>query len=265
MNRDQWQQVIDSDYQLPEGVSLHEATRELLDFLSSTDGFLRDTVGYFTLSAWIERGMYPEAELQSLLSWTQDNLRLGLGTSGHDSVFLRSFSVLILSEIIGFDGENPVLPEAERHAALERTLEYLAEECDLRGYVPEKGWAHAIAHGADALMVFAAHPHSTPTQILAVLDSIQDLVLMEHVYLYSEEKRLARAAHAALARLGTENIHLWLEHTLDRVQPDWYASPEQAAARLNLQGFLNALVLISKETEQHPLQEAVQEALLQLR
>ena len=33
---------------------------------------------------------------------------------------------------------------------------WLLRERDLRGFVPGKGWAHAVAHGADALGALAA-------------------------------------------------------------------------------------------------------------
>ena len=33
----------------------------------------------------------------------------------------------------------------------DRLATWLLRERDLRGFVPGKGWAHAVAHGADAL------------------------------------------------------------------------------------------------------------------
>lgn len=264
MNQDQWQHVIDHDYQLPEGISLHEATRELLDFLSSTDPFLRDTVGYFTLAAWIERGLYAPAELSGLLAWAGENLRLGLGTSGHDSVFLRSFSVLILSEVVAFDARQPELSNAELNTAFEKTLQYLAGECDLRGYVPEKGWAHAVAHGADALMAFADHPETTPAQLEQILESVLDLAGMAQVYLYNEEKRLARAAYSAITRMDHFVVVHRMGAQLALVPEQWFMSPESAASRLNLRGFFSDLLLIGTENHQEQVQARAREGLLLL-
>ena len=39
---------------------------------------------------------------------------------------------------------------------------WLLRERDLRGFVPGKGWAHAVAHGADALGTLARSPHVGP-------------------------------------------------------------------------------------------------------
>ena len=41
-------------------------------------------------------------------------------------------------------------------------MSWLVRERDLRGYVPGKGWAHAMAHGADAIGVLAQSPHGRP-------------------------------------------------------------------------------------------------------
>ncbi|GEM45276.1 DUF2785 domain-containing protein [Deinococcus cellulosilyticus] len=264
MNRDQWQHVIDQDHQLPHGISLQEATRELLGFLSSTDPFLRDTVGYFTLSAWIERELYSPAELSNMLTWAGENLRLGLGTSGHDSVFLRSFSALILSEVVALDARKPFLNEAERNAAFEKTLHYLSEECDLRGYLPEKGWAHAVAHGADALMAFADHPLTLPEQLEQILETVLDLAAMDQVYLYNEEKRLARAAFSAITRMDDFVVEHRMGAQLSLVPEQWFMSPEWAASRLNLRGFFSALLLIGTENHQEQVQAWAREGLLLL-
>ena len=41
----------------------------------------------------------------------------------------------------------------------DRLATWLLRERDLRGFVPGKGWAHAVAHGADAFGALARSPH----------------------------------------------------------------------------------------------------------
>ena len=41
----------------------------------------------------------------------------------------------------------------------DRIATWYVRERDLRGFVPGKGWAHAVAHGADALGALGRLPH----------------------------------------------------------------------------------------------------------
>ena len=54
---------------------------------------------------------------------------------------------------------------------------YLRER-DTRGYVPSKGWAHAVAHGADALGVLARSPHFAANELTVLLDVVADRLLL---------------------------------------------------------------------------------------
>ena len=53
---------------------------------------------------------------------------------------------------------------------------YLRER-DTRGYVPGKGWAHAVAHGADAIGVLADSPHLAAAELTVLLDVLADRLL----------------------------------------------------------------------------------------
>ena len=76
-----------------------------------------------------------------------------------DSVFRRSFSALVLGECIARDNERPLVAGGKVLEWGDRLATWLLRERDLRGFVPGKGWAHAVAHGADALGTLARSPH----------------------------------------------------------------------------------------------------------
>src|SRR6266540_4169251 len=84
-----------------------------------------------------------------------DNLHIGLGERDTDSVFLRSYSTLVLMEVVAYDNAHPFLGQGEAAGLLDQVLEYLRKERDLRSWVEGPGWAHAVAHTADLLMMLA--------------------------------------------------------------------------------------------------------------
>ena len=105
-------------------------------------------------------------------------LGVGLGERDTDSVFRRSFSALILGECIGRDNDRPLVAGGKVLEWGDRVATWLLRERDLRGFVPGKGWAHAVAHGADALGTLARSPHVGTAELTVILDVIADRLLL---------------------------------------------------------------------------------------
>src|SRR4029453_1426853 len=98
---------------------------------------------------WIYRDQkLSPAQLREPMAEWIGNLKRGLGEQGTDSVLLRSFSALELSLLAAYDLKTPFLSQEEYDALLAAALDYLADERDVRGYDPEKGWMHSVAHTA---------------------------------------------------------------------------------------------------------------------
>ena len=78
----------------------------------------------------------------------------------------------------------------------------LLREQDLRGFVPGKGWAHAVAHGADALGTLAQSPHVGANELTVILDVIGDRLLLpvDQLFGNGEPDRLAAATMQVLRR-----------------------------------------------------------------
>src|SRR6266545_2648413 len=110
---------------LPQGEWVRELTPELLSWLGSSDAELRDEFAYPILTAWIERGQYGPDELRDIAGQMLANLGKGLGESGTDSVFLRSFSALILMEVVARDNAEPFLDGREVRDLLGGSLNVL--------------------------------------------------------------------------------------------------------------------------------------------
>jgi hypothetical protein len=175
-------------------------------------------------------------------------------------VYLRTYSVLILMEIVAFDNANPFLDQADLDGFLEAALGYLLRERDLRSWVPGPGWANAVGHTADLLMMLARSPHLGVTELQRILDAIADRLLTPApvVFVHHEDERLAYATLNVLRRNLIDRT--WLVAWLDRFtaapgQESWrsaYASEAESAARANVTAFLRSLYFQLILTESPP-------------
>jgi hypothetical protein len=199
---------------IPEGQTLVGLTARLLPLLGSPDAHLRDELALELLWGWILSGMYSAVELQQIARQLRSNLREGVGQDGDDSVYLRSFSVLLLSVIVRADNKENVLPADEVKQTLQAVLDYFGAELDWRGREPECGWIHAVAHAADCFLALAGSRHLQAEDLLQMLQVMQARLLRpsSHVLLAEEDERLARAVRGIVARglLSQQNLSDWL-------------------------------------------------------
>src|SRR6185436_18900045 len=129
------------------------------------------------------------------------NLQDGLGTSGDDRVFKRSFSALCLSLVAASDRTAPFLEQAEFHRFFDRILEYFEKEADLRGFDAQRGWMHTVAHTADVLKFLGRNPKLPPDRPARVLDAVtRKLGAAGAVFAWGEADRVALALHAFARR-----------------------------------------------------------------
>ena len=103
MDKPFWIAIKEHDFELPAGHSLQALTEELFDYLGSTDPELRDTIGLEAFYHWLDQGLYTPAEVRALIPRLSANLNQGVGETGSDSVFRRSFSALWLALIVEQD------------------------------------------------------------------------------------------------------------------------------------------------------------------
>jgi hypothetical protein len=208
-----WEQVVADGLKVPQDRSLVEMTEDLTRMLGDPDPDVRDGIAFPTMATWIDEGVYDDL-LVGLGDGMCHGLDIGLGEVGTDTVFRRSFSALILTECIdrttraALGGPNVVLRWGDR------IMSWYARERDLRGFVPGKGWAHAIAHGADALGALARSPVLGRLELTVILDVIADRLLMptDAFFVCGEGDRLAFATMHLLRRdvLGMEVLEPWV-------------------------------------------------------
>ncbi|MEM7331295.1 MAG: DUF2785 domain-containing protein [Chloroflexota bacterium] len=219
---------------------------EMVNHLGAADSYLRDDLIYAAFGMWIlEYDLIEQDLLRELLHTVLSEQQMfhGVGEQNTNSVFRRSFSVLLLPLILINHRANPFLPVADVYKIKEQLLRYLQEEKDLRGFVEGMGWAHAIAHAADALDDLAQCSEITKDDLLDLLEGIRMVVCTYATgYASLEDERLVTAAVAVFQRklLSDEEIAAWLtgfSQTVLSVD----TMPEKLLIRANVKNFLQSL------------------------
>jgi len=197
-----WKQIADNKYAVPAGSDLPQLTAELTEMLASPDPELRDDIGYSTLAAWIYQTRVLEGEtLGTLVTTLLGNLIAGIGETGTDRIFRRSFSALTLGAVVARDNAAPVLSAVEFHRIERAAFAYLRDERDLRGYDAERGWMHSAAHTADLLKFIARSRFLAADGQTRLLDAIREkLQTAPTVFTHGEDERFARAVLSIVNR-----------------------------------------------------------------
>ena len=225
-----------------------ELAVELLSCLSSPDAELRDRIGYELYTYWLRSEKLNDDTRRMLLVELTEVMAVPPRTIPDDSTFGRSFSALVLSEIMRSDTNRKFMTPEERQTLLTQAIQSLTVENDYRGLDAELGWVHPVAHLSDLLWRFALHPETTATQAETILDGIRTTVAPVAVfYNYNESDRLARVVTTMLQRniIAPDKVARWLRSfetpsSMERWS-DAFTSPQGMAEMHNTKLFLRAL------------------------
>ncbi|GAA1791848.1 DUF2785 domain-containing protein [Nocardioides hankookensis] len=247
MSGSYWRNVHAEGLAVPSDRPLHELTAELTRMLGDPDPALRDGTAYPALMTWIERGVYDDL-LAGLGDGMAAGLLVGIGERDTDTVFRRSFSALVLGECIARDNQRPLLPGGKILEWGDRLTTWLLRERDLRGFVPGKGWAHAVSHAADTMAILARSPHLATPELTVLLDVIADRLLLPVDRLFSsgEPDRLAFATVAILRRnvVPLRVLEPWIARIASAAGTrSTYDDRDPYLAGGNAEAFLRALYL----------------------
>jgi hypothetical protein len=226
-DREFWRAVVKSKFAVPTGESVFPLIQELSSNLGSSDPEVRDDLAYTIIDQWIRHQELSAEQLNSLADGWRGNLRAGIGESGTDSVFKRSFSALCLASLARRELKTPFLGAERFQQLLQSALAELHDERDLRGFDPQKGWIHATAHTADLLTYLAANPLLKAQEQEVLLKAISERLSSAHeIFTYGEQGRLALIAGVIATRTDFDSAGFdrWLAD-LNSDQKVWDASP----------------------------------------
>jgi hypothetical protein len=208
--------IVAKGYQLPQNTNAFVFAQALLENFLSPDEELRDELSYMILaSAIIDKGHLTKQQLEHILSTVlnDDHLFYHIGETENDTVFMRSFSNLIVAAILYIDAKEPTISEPAVQEARAALFRYAREERDWRGYVKGKGWAHAMAHLADALDICAQNSRLSGRDRRQILELLRDLAKVTIPLYHEEDMRLATAASHIIVSKEVDDVflHNWLE------------------------------------------------------
>jgi hypothetical protein len=258
MDKDFWVSIARNDFRIPDGYTLTNLTDILFSYLGSTDPELRDDIAYIVYANWLKRELYAGEEIQSHVEKLLSNLDKGIGETESDTVFLRTFSILLLAEIVHNDNKKPILEREQIKRILDKGLWYMDAEKDPRGYIPVKGWAHALAHTADLLLVLARNRYTNETDLGNMLwvISVKMIHSKNHVYIHGEDERLASAVLEIFRRdlIPLDQVESWTKSFSAPDGKDWkgaYVAEERNHAFQNTRNFIRSvyLALIAQPVE----------------
>lgn len=238
------QRLEEERYILREGERLQDFTCLMLRHIGDPESELREHI-YSTFHIWLKRdNKFSCAEIRHLLAVLMDDRHLfyRIGSEGDHSVLTRAFAVLPVVLIVQRHRNDPFLTLDEFRHLQHSLLRYYQEEKDLRGYLAVEGWAHAAAHGADALEELIRCPESDNELQREVLGAVTGM-LHNGVRIFDEEEdeRMASIVDTMIseALLPQQEIADWI-HSLS-LCTEWPDTLAQRVARVNGKNFVRSL------------------------
>ena len=239
--------------------SMNPASEEQLDALvtclASPDPELRDQFAYTRLAELL-RDQRPATEQLEFLGAQLDQLLQQPDPVG----VAHPFAILVLAEIARTDRIEAWMSPEQRQDLVDKAANYLQTVSDYRGFDPQVGWRHGVAHGADLAMQLTLNPELSSAQQLQLLGAIARQVAPAHAYRFGESARLARPVLFIAGRneLEQDDWEAWFEELIDPAPlSSWNAAWQDAdglARRHNLRAFALEIYLNATLSEQPGIQ-----------
>ncbi|EHD1586670.1 DUF2785 domain-containing protein [Listeria monocytogenes] len=135
-----------------------DASNEIIDtmlsYLSSVDSELRDNIAYNIFFEWlVGQDNLTTDQKRRIYNYAvnKNNLLFKINIIDSDAVFQRSFLALIIALLLENNKVHTFLTDNEIRKTMNLLIELLEKEKNTHSFIEEKGWAHCIAHTADAL------------------------------------------------------------------------------------------------------------------
>ncbi len=234
--------VIEDDYKVPTDINIKDLVHEMLYHIGDPDPVLRDELIYSVFARCLVDDQIPRDMLKEILQIAIDDQHLfyKIGEKNTQSVFTRSFSVLIIALILINHRKQRLLEKDQVLHIFSEVTRYFLEEVDIRGYIEENGWAHSVAHAADTLDELAQCDELGYKELHYLLEIIHAKISDgNYVYQHDEDERLVTAMISIINRdlLPMEELCKWIKNysKIKRVTIQDYQ------AKTNIKHFLRSL------------------------
>lgn len=185
-------------------VESEDYARELLpymiQYIGHEDMVLRDDLIYTCFYFWlVEYNYFTSPELKKLMLEAMDDKHLlwKIDSADEDAVFTRTFSVLLIALILYRHKQEKILDDVLFVQVKNTLVSYYKNERDYRGFDLRHGWAHGVAHCADAFDELVGCEACTEAINGEVLEAIQVVLnAKNNIFNHGEGDRIAQVIHS---------------------------------------------------------------------
>ncbi|EAD0633762.1 DUF2785 domain-containing protein [Listeria monocytogenes] len=197
-----------------------DASNEIIDtilsYLSSVDSELRDNIAYNIFSEWlVAQDNLTTDQKRRIYNYAvnKNNLLFKINIIDSDAVFQRSFLALIIALLLENNKAHNFLTDNEIKKTMNLLIELLEKEKNTHSFIEEKGWAHCIAHTADALDELIYQRTISEIDVKKIMTAITFFYKTNPNILTGEEdERLSNILITALfeQKINIEEVKNWL-------------------------------------------------------
>ncbi|EAC3452798.1 DUF2785 domain-containing protein [Listeria monocytogenes] len=206
-----------NNYILPKDPdSSNEIIDTMLSYLSSVDSELRDNIAYNIFFEWlVGQDNLTTDQKRRIYNYAvnKNNLLFKINIIDSDAVFQRSFLALIIALLLENNKVHNFLTDNEIRKTLNLLIELLEKEKNTHSFIEEKGWAHCIAHTADALDELIYQRTISEIDVKKIMTAITFFYKTNPNILTGEEdERLSNILITALfeQKINIEEVKNWL-------------------------------------------------------
>ncbi|EGY1136742.1 DUF2785 domain-containing protein [Listeria monocytogenes] len=206
-----------TNYILPEDP---EASNEIIDtmlsYLSSVDSELRDNIAYNIFFEWlVGQDNLTTDQKRRIYNYAvnKNNLLFKINIIDSDAVFQRSFLALIIALLLENNKVHTFLTDNEIRKTMNLLIELLEKEKNTHSFIEEKGWAHCIAHTADALDELIYQRTISEIDVKKIMTAIMFFYKTNlNILTGEEDERLSNILITALfeQKINIEEVKNWL-------------------------------------------------------
>ncbi|EAF1855407.1 DUF2785 domain-containing protein [Listeria monocytogenes] len=197
-----------------------DASNEIIDtmlsYLSSVDSELRDNIAYNIFFEWlVGQDNLTTDQKRRIYNYAvnKNNLLFKINIIDSDAVFQRSFLALIIALLLENNKVHNFLTNNEIRKTMNLLIELLEKEKNTHSFIEEKGWAHCIAHTADALDELIYQRTISEIDVKKIMTAITFFYKTNpNILTGEEEERLSNILITALfeQKINIEEVKYWL-------------------------------------------------------
>ncbi|EAE0856088.1 DUF2785 domain-containing protein [Listeria monocytogenes] len=206
-----------TNYILPKDPDASNETIDtMLSYLSSVDSELRDNIAYNIFFEWlVGQDNLTTDQKRRIYNYAvnKNNLLFKINIIDSDAVFQRSFLALIIALLLENNKVHNFLTNNEIRKTMNLLIELLEKEKNTHSFIEEKGWAHCIAHTADALDELIYQRTISEIDVKKIMTAITFFYKTNPNILTGEEdERLSNILITALfeQKINIEEVKYWL-------------------------------------------------------